>query len=215
MSEEEEKPSEAPVESEETEAQVETLEDVYSEFNVDEAAQQFQAQPVQSVPQPVTQQPDPYADIQQQESNVLRGQLDQNTQELSQLKQSMVNKEIEADIGKAVDHVSQKIDGIDRDVVDAYLNSKANRDPRFMKLWEGRNSNPAAYKRGLDALSNEMAEKFSIKQDPQLTENQRAAQQSQQSMAASNQPSADNKFADMSNEEIDKEVAAIKQSGMY
>ncbi len=213
MTEEKEQPSEEPVESQETEAQVETLDEVYSEFNVDEAAQQFQAQPVQSAPQPATQ-PDPY-DYDQQESQVLRGQLDQTTQRLTQLEQNLENARIEADIGKAVDHVSQKVEGVDRDVIDAYLNSKAKSDPRFMKLWEGRNSNPTAYNRGLDALSSEMVGKFAIKQDPQLTENQRAAQQSQQTMAASTKPTSENKFADMTSEEIDKEVAAIKQSGLY
>ena len=224
MTEEKEQSSEAPVESQapegETEAQEETLEDVYSEFSVDEAAQQFQAQPVQSAPQPVTQQPDPYVDYEdqqrQQESNALRGEITQAVNEVQKIKQELQQQKVEADIGKAVDQVSKKVEGVDRDVIDAFLNSKANKDPRFMKLWDNREANPQAWSRGLDALSNEMSKKFTIKQDPQLTENQRAVQTSQKTMAGTNKTASETeRWAEMSDEDIEKEVSAIKQSGYF
>ena len=202
------------------EATTKSLDDVYKEFNVDDAAEQFQAQPVQNAPPPVQTQPyvpDPLSDptafqklAQQslQETAYLRTNLTSLTQQLSQIQQGQLKKEIEADIGKAVEQVRKKVD-INPKAIDVMLNAKAEEDPRFKKLWDNRNKNPKAWASALEAVSNEFAEVFKVRQDPQLTENQRAMKVAQQSMATTKQDNPNDKWANLPPAQFDQEWSRL------
>lgn len=212
MSEEETQQSEAPVEETNTETpQNETLDDVLQEYSVDEAAQQFNAQPAQQerAQQPQEDYSYDYFDDSNQDSALMK-QVEQTLSKVSSLERKLVEKEAEADIGKAVDRMSQHIDGIDPDVARSYLEGMARKDARLMNLWNNRDSNPKAWEKAIDATGRQLAEKWTIKQDPQLTENQRAAKQSQQSMAATHKPVDE---MPSTNEEIDALIRAAKADG--
>lgn len=162
-----------PTENEAVESEKEeTLEDIYKELNIEDEAKDFSAQPAQPV-QPV--EADPYDDDIRQELKDLKT-------ELTSIKESSQKSQIEADINSAVDFVSNKVEGVKPRVIEALLEAQAAEDPKFKQLWESRKANPKAWERALDVFSKGVANDFSVKQDPQLTENLRAASQSQSAM---------------------------------
>jgi len=217
MSEENTQQSEEPVDAPETEATTKNLDDVYKEFNVDDAAQQFNAQPVptQNAPQ-IPQQPyvpDPLNEAeafrnlqasQLQEAQYLRGNLTQLQQQLNQMQQAQAKREIESDIGKAVEHINKKVN-VNPKAIDVMLNAKAEEDPRFKSLWDNRNKKPKAWQAALDAYSNEIADTFKVRQDPQLTENQRAMKAAQQSMATTKTENPNEKWEGLNGPQFDQE----------
>lgn len=56
----------------------------------------------------------------------------------------------------------------------AWINAKADADPRLAQAWVQRNENPAKFKQVLGALSKEFAKKYSRLPDPQATEDRAA-----------------------------------------
>lgn len=214
MTEENTQQSETPVENVVTEqvteaAPTQTLEDVYKQFNVDDAAQQFTAQPVQNTPTqnyaPTPQQtpntfiPDPISDpdgyrqfmqASQQQNSALGHTINTLNAKMSQMEKERQQQQIDVDIGKAVAKVNSKVKA-DPLMIELALEKKAREDVRFMKLWDNRYKNPKAYDAALDAISNELQGKFTVRTDPQLTENQRALKASQRGMATSNQTNDD------------------------
>ena len=233
MTEETTQQSETPVENVVTEtpseaAPTQTLEDVYKQFNVDDAAQQFTAQPVQNTP---TQNyaptpppantfiPDPISDpegyrqfmLASQQQNSAFGQtINTLNAKLSQMEKERQQQQIDADIGKAVAKVNSKVKA-DPLMVELALEKKAREDGRFMKIWDNRYKNPKAYDAALDAIANELQGKFTVRNDPQLTENQRALKASQRGMATSNQ-SRDDGWDNLSDEDFDRKWREAKNS---
>ena len=237
MTEETTQQSETPVENVVTEtpapeaAPTQTLEDVYKQFNVDDEAQQFTAQPVQNTPsqnpapvyqpayQPQTVIPDPISDpdgyrqfmlASQQQNSALGQTINQLTGKLSQMEKERQQQQIDADIGKAVAKVNSKVKA-DPLMVELALEKKAREDGRFMKIWHNRQKNPKAYDAALEAISNELQGKFTVRTDPQLTENQRALKASQRGMASSNQ-SKDDGWDNLSDAEFDQKWSEAKRS---
>ena len=170
-----------------------TLDDVYKEYNVN--IEQPQAQPQPQQPQTPQRQgptiPDPALDPQgyrdyetarYNESEQIKQVLHTVAGRLTNYEQSQVRAKEEADIKAAVDAVKQKVDA-DPDFLEISIAHRAKKDPKFMQLWSNRGKNPQAWNAGLKALANELGEKFSMRADPQLAENLRAAKQSQQSQA--------------------------------
>ena len=172
-----------------------TLDDVYSKYNVEDTAQQFNAQPVQQQPQqqapaqPVQEGnipiPDPTLDpsgykswetARYRDQQALRQALTQVAGKLNQYEQAAKQRAEEADIKGAVEQVNQHLGDskLDPDVVEISLGAEARRDPRFLALWNNRDKNPKAYQEGIKAFSSKLAKKFSMRVDPQIAENQRA-----------------------------------------
>lgn len=186
----------------------ETLDQVYSKFNVDQHAQEFAPQRQQAPQQqaPVQNQtmeafgvPDPILNSEQHKQWLL-SQNSQVRQALSQLhatQQSMVadnmRRKEEADISKAVQTVKGKVGGdIDDDFIEIALGQKARKDPRFLSIYNNRDKNPQAWNAALNAVSNEFKQKFAFKSDSQLAENVRAAKQSTQSSLTTRESSGGN-----------------------
>ena len=173
-----------------------TLEQVYKQFNVEETAQQFQPQPQSAPQQPsqpaapqqpmATEVPDPILDPQGFKS--WSATQAKSTQEaLSRLHQTQqqiyvaeMQRREEADIRSAVQKVQEKVGDIDPDFVEIALGQKARKDPKFMSIYQNRHKNPAAWNAALGAVASEFKGKYQFRQDPQLTENLRAAKQSTQ-----------------------------------
>ena len=234
MAEETTQQSETPVENVVTEqaqeaAPTQTLEEVYKQFNVDDAAQQFTAQPVQNTPPQNTQPayqppyqpsiPDPISDpdghrqymlASQQQNSALGQTISQLTGKLSQMEKERQQQQIDVDIGKAVAKVNSKVKA-DPLMVELALEKKAREDGRFMKIWDNRYKNPKAWDAALEAVTNELQGKLTVRTDPQLTENQRALKASQRGMATSNS-SKDNGWDNLSDSEFDQKWREAKNS---
>lgn len=202
-----EAPSEAPAPS---------LDDIASEFNVEKEASNFQAQPAPQAPayqdqnqyQPQENQfnqiPDPNYDpdgwnrfMQQQayaQNNVVND-LNGIKNEIETYKQQMAQQKIEADLGKAVSHVNEKLN-VDPKMAEVALEIEYRENPSFKKIWDNRDMNPAAFNKALDVIANKWTGKFATRADSQLAENVRAAKTSQQTMAST--PKED-PYADVAN----------------
>lgn len=232
MADEDLQQSETPVETVVTEtptpetAPTQTLEEVYKQFNVDDAAQQFTAQPVQNTPpqtfQPPVQQPpyipDPISDSEgyrqymlasQQQNSALGQTINTLNSKLTQIEKERQQQVIDADIGKAVARVNSKVKA-DPLMVELALEKKAREDVRFMKIWDNRYKNPKAWDAALEAVTSELQGKLSVRTDPQLTENQRALKASQRGMATSNQ-SKDDTWDNLSDKEFDQKWSEVKR----
>lgn len=175
-----------------------TLDEVYSQFNVEAESSSFNpqvqhqqpaAQPAaQPQPSPGTEIPDPVLDQNGFKAYLARQGSEYKTalSQLTQAHQRIAVQEIkrreEADIKAAVSHVREKVgEDFDDDFIEVALGQKARKDPKFLAIYQQREKKPDAWKAALSAVGNEMKSKFTFRTDPQLAENVRAAKQSTQS----------------------------------
>jgi len=177
-----------------------SLDDVISEFNVHAPASEPTPAPI--TPQTVTHSvPNTFDPLDQESVNqyvqqssqgvtALTSQVQELNQKLTQYEQQQNQVRVEADIKTAVQTVNEKVNA-DPLMVELYLEKMAREKPGFQQIWNNREQNPNAFKKALDAVSNELQGKFDVKSDPELVKNQAAAKQSQQSMSTSNQPDDD------------------------
>lgn len=202
----EQAPSPEPAPSTE-QASEQTLQDVYKQYNVEDAAAEFQPQRQEPVQQQQPQQPpaqigseipDPVLD-QAGFKNWLAAQnstVKQTLAGLTQFQQQMAASELrrqeEADIKSAVQTVKEKIGDIDDDFVEIALGQKARKDSKFLSIYQNRNKNPGAWKAALGAVAAEFKGKYQFRQDSQLTENVRAAKQSTQTSLTAKESASGN-----------------------
>lgn len=206
--------------NEQTAAPEPTLEDVYKEYNVEGVAQQFQQATAKEAPRPeVVDAPDPVTDP----DGYRRFQLDQvhRTHDIQQSLQQygstvqalladQQRRQVEADVKKAVEYIQPKFgDTVDQDFLETALDNEARRDPRFLKLWENRAANPAAWKKALDGFAGKYTSKFSVRSDPQLMENQRAIKASQEVKSSSNKAPDTDEWGNLSQEEFERKWRAL------
>lgn len=217
-------PSPAPVAAPaaQPETKTQSLDDVYKQFNIEETAQSFQPQS----PQPaVTNQPqspkvpDPFdpnfSTYQQQLAQgltALQQGVVQLHQQQTQLKTELQRERTEAEIKKAAGFIAEKA-GIDADIAEIALEAKARQDPKLLAIWNNRHKNQKALNAALEALSGEFKERFAVRQDPQLVENQRAVKVSQQQMATTTRESDSDKWASMTPQERERERQRILRYG--
>lgn len=207
-----------PVESVE-EAATPSLEEIAQEFSVEEQVNSFQAQP--QYQQPQAQQPwlpDPVVDpdafksyaLKQNEALTNINQVVQTLNSKIQLQEEMMAKQaLDAEVNNAVSKVNEKLQ-VDPDMAEVALRMEYEKNPSFKKIWDNRSKNPAAFNKALDAIANKYSNKFSIKQDHQLTQNQLAAKKSLQTMAKA--PSKqDTEWENLSDAEFQQKWAAYKR----
>lgn len=180
------------------EAPAETLDDIASEFNVEEQVTQFQAQPQQPTPAPETptipdpvSNPDGYDSYMQQQatqSKTINDTLEALVEKVSGYEQSMKQQEVNADLEKAANHLNGKLNQ-DSKIAEIVMEMEYRDNPAFKKIWDNRAQNPTAFNKALDVIGDKWAGKFVNQADPQLAENVRAAKMSQQTLA--NAPAQD------------------------
>jgi hypothetical protein len=136
-----------------------------------------------------------------QGQTALQAELQSLSQKLSSYEQRDEQRRVEADIKTAVDTVIKGLDGVDPMMAELYLEKRARESEGFKQIWDNRHTKPAALKKALDAISIEMKDKFLVKADPQLLENQRAMSQPK-----SSEPATQNSF----NEKWDQASQAEK-----
>jgi hypothetical protein len=187
------------------------LEQVYQEHGIEAQAATFQPQEPAARPTPPAslaptafKAPDPFdpnfgAYQAQMAAGVstLNQALVATRGELNSLQQQLKTQKTEADIKSAVNFVSKE-SGVDSDIAEVALEAQARKDPRFLQVWNNRDRNPKAYNAALKAVAQEFAQRYSVKQDPQLAENQRAVAASRNSMATTQAKTANDEWASMS-----------------
>jgi hypothetical protein len=202
-----------------------TLDDVYTKFNVQEAAQEFTAKPVQQEPvkreAPVV--PDPALDVdgfRKWAGNIavqdeqVRQSLYSINDRLEKAEQERVRGQEEADLSAAVKKVKEKVD-LDDDFLEVALAHRAKRDPKFMNLWANRSKKPEAWNAALDVVANDIGKKFSARQDPQLAENQRAMKVSRDQMATTQKTDATEKWSKLDQGEFNHEWNKLISGGNF
>lgn len=199
---------------------VPSLDDVYKQYNVEEVAQTFNASPAPQPPAQRSPVPDPSLDPDgfkqwagqvQSSDEELKNTLFSVNERLQKWEQERVRTQEESDLKAAVTKLKSKVDA-EEDFLEVALAHKARKDPKFLKLWETRSQNPKAWEAALNAVSNEFAGKFSMKQDPQLAENQRAIKTSQQQMATTSKPAPDEKWSALDPKQFEQEWERLSRS---
>ena len=190
-----------------------SLDDVISEYNVQPQVQEAPTQPATVSNEPAqigtidpldSNQFNSYVSQVNNGQSALSTQLQDVQTELTNLRQERAELQVEADITEAVGQINEGLD-LDPHLVRVHLELTAQQKPGFKQIWENRKSNPDAYKKSLDALSREIGSTYANKQDPELTANQKAVQQSQQSLAG--------KTVEQSDNAIDSALAGAKTEG--
>jgi len=185
------------------------LEKVYQDFSIDDQAAEFQPQsPAPAAPQVsqpyVPKVPDPFSpEFQQYQAQLANGigALHQRTSEalnkLNAIEQRAQKAAVEADISSAVGKIAEKA-GIDKEIAEVAFEAQARKDPRLLKIWNNRQKNPKALDAAIGALAGEFSQKYKVRQDPQLAENQRAVAASRNAMATTSRQSGDDSLDSMS-----------------
>lgn len=207
------------------ETKLSPTEQVYKEFGIEETASQFQPETTKAPAQQTTQtQPvapkfDPFdpnfsAHLGSMANGLtsLNQALEATRKELGTLRQEQHHERTEADIKKAVGVIAEK-SGLDTKFTEVAFQLRAKEDPRLLSIWNNRSKNPKALERALEAVATEFKESYSVRQDPQLVENQRAAKASQQSMATTTKTSQQDQWAQMTPGERAAERARIQRLG--
>lgn len=185
-----------------------SLDDVYKQFNVQEAVESFTATPQKTEPQKEVVIPDPALDVngfKDWAKNVhsadqeIRQTLSRVDERLSKYEQERANARIEADLQKAVSVLKEKVPDGDEEVLTAILDGRARKDPKLMSIWNNRDKNPQALTAALNAIGNEVARKWALKSDPQLAENARAMKASRDQKATTQAPDIDEKWRNPDN----------------
>lgn len=218
-------PSPAPAATPAASPEPKGLEKVYKDFGVEAEAASFKPEnqaPQAPAPQPQTPAPqkfDPFDPSFPQHMQAVSQAAAQAQSALSQLQgqhtalqRQLHSQRVEADLKQAVGVVAEK-SGLDPDIAEVALEARARKDPRFLQIWNNRAQNPKAFQAALDAFSGEAKERFAVKQDPQLVENQRAVRASQQQMATTTRESDGDKWASMTPQERQAERNRIMRAG--
>jgi hypothetical protein len=205
-------------------AEPQGLEKVYQDFGIEDTASQFQPQSPQPAAQPQAPAPvapkfDPFdPNFSSHMERVAKAAAEahstlQATQgKLTALERQLHQKAVEADIKQAVGLITEKA-GIDPEIAEVALEAKARQDPKFLQIWNNRQKNPKAYNAALQAVASEFQQKYTVRQDPQLAENQRAVKASQQQMATTHKPSQQDEWSSMTPSERQAKIRLMISRG--
>ncbi|MGH9427647.1 MAG: hypothetical protein ACRD2L_15255 [Terriglobia bacterium] len=207
------------------EAKEQTLEDVYSKFNVEAATQEFTAKPAlqQEVKREPPVVPDPALDVDgfrkwagniAAQDEQVRQSLYSINERLERNEQERIRGQEEADLKAAVTKVKERVD-LDDDFLEVALAHRAKRDDKFMNLWVNRSKKPEAWNAALDVVANDIGKKFTARQDPQLAENQRAMKVSRDQMATTQKVDQNEKWSKMDAGEFNQEWSKLVSGGNY
>jgi len=201
-----------------------SLEDVYKQYNVTDVPQDTPAprQTQQDQPQPTAPQnfdgniPDAALDPEGHRAwarGVMTNQakiaaaLKSVAGEIGQYKAAQLRAKEEADLSNAVSVIKEKLPDVDPDIAEIAIAHKARKDAKFMSLWQNRGQNPQAWNAALKAVAGEIGNKLSMRQDPQVTENLRAAKQSVQTHGSAAPEERDiDRIGKLSGSEFDREM---------
>lgn len=224
---EQQQPSAAPAATQAvtTETKLSPTEQVYKDFGIEEQAASFQpenktqAQPTNQPQAQPFKVPDPFdpgfpAYQAQLATGVtsLNQALQATRTELGTLRQELHSERTEADIKRAVGTIAEK-SGLDPKFAEVAFQLRAKEDPRLLQVWNNRAKNPAAFNKALEAVASEFKQTYTVKQDPQLVENQRAMRAGQQQMATTTKETPQDKWANQTPAERQRDIQILLRQG--
>lgn len=194
-----------------------SLDELYGQFTQETRPSQS-TQQRQSEEQPRTSYniPDPVSDAEgfkgymgniQNELAAARSEARKASDELQAERQKVAVQTEEREFRNVAEEIAKKAE-VDADLVEAGLLYKFVKDGNFQQMWQNRNSNPNAFTKVKSVLGQEMRDRFSTKVDPQIAENQRAAEEATKNAVDKRQEekSADDKAMSMTGAEFDRWV---------
>lgn len=223
-------PSPAPAAAPAAAPEPKGLDKVYQDFGIEAQAASFKPetqapqapapqQVFQPAPAPAPQKFDPFDPNFPAHMQAVSQAAAQATSALHQLQgqhtalqRQLHTQRVEADLKQAASVIAEK-SGIDQDLAEVAMEARARKDEKFLHIWNNRARNPKAFQAALDAFSGEVKDRFTVKQDPQLVENQRAVKASQQQMATTTRETETDKWANMTPDERAQERQRIKRFG--
>lgn len=205
------------------ETKLSPTEQVYKEFGIEDQASQFQPEtPTRQAPAPQAAQPpkfDPFdpnfsANIGNVANGVssLNNDLQATRREIGTLRQELHHERTEADIKRAVGSIAEK-SGLDPKFAEVAFQLRAKEDPRLLQIWNNRGKNPKALEKAIDAVATEFKQTYTVRQDPQLVENQRAVKASQQQSATTTKETDNDKWSNMTYADRQREVQRLLRMG--
>lgn len=173
-----------------------TLDKVYADHKIEDDAQKFRQEEFR-----------PLAPVQREDGQEIMQTLNAVTQEVNNLRNERYQTTLKADIDSAVGSV-EKETGLDKSVIEVYLDLKAREDGRFRKIWLERHQNPRALNDALQAVSTEIADKFQARSDPNLLANQKAMR-AYQSGSSTRQTSDERGWENLSQADFNKKWSSL------
>jgi hypothetical protein len=173
-----------------------TLERVYETHKIEDDAQKFKQDEFRPLPA-----------VQREDGQEIMQTLNAVTNEVNNLRNERYQTTLKADIDSAVGSV-EKETGLDKSVIEVYLDLKAREDGRFRKIWLERHNNPRALNDALQAVSTEIADKFQARSDPNLLANQKAMR-AYQSGSSTRQTSDERGWDNLSQSDFSKKWSSL------
>ena len=164
-------PAEAPQTS-----QDESLESLYTQYQIPE-----QQAPLPATPEPVQQQPsEPQPPLSEENLNAaLLHEVQQIRQERAQEREAKIAQQADEDFNTAITAIGKEagMEGKEK-LIRGYVLGEALNDNRLRLLFDKRHTNPQAWAKAQTVIAKDIAKQFSMP-NPQLEENQRAMEESQ------------------------------------
>ena len=146
-----------------------------------------------------TKKPEPVSPPETQQHQPVQQQVDPSVARL-------VNRFDREDLQKLVNNVKGDAD-VEDDLVEAWIDTQARRDPRLARAWLEREANPKAFEQISKQLGKEFAKKTAKRPDPALTEDREAVAAAVRGASTHRAPeSAPPAYGGMSNAEYRNEV---------
>jgi len=192
-------------------APTQTLEQIASEFTMQQAAptSQSEAPLVDSPPnfgsaeEQQAWQTSQLANVSSKLNSISDEQDTRKRQEYIETQDKAVNNAI-AQIQKDVDMPDEFVEGM--------LHVKYARDENFRKIFDNRDQNPSAYARAISVVASDIKSKSQWQSDPESAENLRAAKDLQKSAnRASSKSDPADRYKAMSHEEFGREWEKMKR----
>ena len=222
MSEENTEAIEQTPQVEEDQAEEVSLDDLYSDFPVQEmqtpqSTQQEQVTPSYEAKVDPISDPDglnSYLSGLKKDFAGLQSELQATKAELSQEKQRLAAEAEERDLRTVASEIAKKA-GVEDDLVEAMMLRQFMTDKGFQRAWQGRGQNPKAFGKIKSTLANQYKGRFSAKHDAQLEENQRAVEEANKSASSRKKedPSKEDQFSGLSNKDFDAKFRSLVNSG--
>lgn len=184
-----------------------SLEDIASEFKVQESQPPQREEPGET--QPKFESQDDALKWLATEHARTRSQLESISSELqSKKQQEWVNDQIAA-LDNAIKTIGKEVEDLDPVFIEGALHTTYNRDANFKKIFDNREQNPAAYKKALGVIAGQLKSKLVGKHDPDVAEGRRAIEQLQKS-SRSGRSEPEDPYANLSASEFDREWERLK-----
>ena len=199
--------AEQEVATETQEAPPPSLEDIASEFQVQETPPPQREEP--SYTQPNFESQDDALKWLANEHSRTRQQLDSLSSQLKDKEADEWRNDQMSALEDAIKVVGTEVGDLDPMFIEGALHTIYNRDANFQKIFNNRKQNPSAYKKALNVIAGQVKSKMVGKHDPDAAEGQRAMENLQKS-SRTGRSEPENKYASMSAAEFDRAWESLK-----